>query len=483
MRRILPTSTKSVLFSKLRDAFQTHRNLLATALAAAFFLFLAGAGNAQAQTATVNWTDVHQVIDGFGGIDRDDLSSSQQSFVFGTGSGQLGISILHTNVPGDPADCTSVGTGCVTVSSNMQAVLANGGKVWIDGTTPPSRYLESYTLSGCSNAGNRVIPGDFGAWATWIANYVKSLQAQGVNISGVSIDNEPDTCGFTYLSPQDFDTFISQNLGPTFASQGISSLIYLPEVAGYDDLTAYANTCMSDSTCKGYVGGIAFHDYDLSMSGFSVSATPYPFGTQGGIKYWETEFGMYQCGGYQAFCEQGWNTDMTTDGLQWAAILDQRMAVDNLNAWQIYLLQTYDNNDDGLISGNTGSIAKRAYVMGHYSRFVRPGYFRIDATHNPVSGVTVSAYQNTSSNTLVIIATNYTGSAVSQTFNLTNAPSFSTLTPTITSASLSLAAQSNVSVSGGSFTYTLPAQSITTFVATAGVGPQPPSNLSGAVVQ
>ena len=484
MRLILHTSTKSVLFSQLLDASQTRRKFLATTLGAAFLLFLAGSGSAQAQTATVNWTDVHQVIDGFGGVDRDDLSSSQQKFMFGTGSGQLGISILHTNVSGDPEDCTSVGTGCVTVSSNMQAVLANGGRVWVDGTTPPSRYLESYTLSGCSAAGTRVIPGDFGAWATWIANYVKSLQAQGVNVYGVSVDNEPDTCGFTYYSAADFDTFISANLGPTFASQGISSLIFLPESAGYDTLSTYASTCMNDSACVPYVGGVAFHDYDLTIgSGFSVSATAYPFATQ--RKYWETEFGMFQCGGYQTFCksEQGWNTDMTTDGLQWAAILDHRIAVDNLNAWQIYLLQTYDNVDDGLINGNTGSIAQRAYVMGQYSKFVRPGYFRIDATHNPVSGVTISAYQNTSSNTLVIIATNYTGSAVSQTFNLTNAPSFSTLTPTITSASLSLAAQSNVSVSGNSFTYTLPAQSITTVVATAGAGPQPPSNLSGTVVQ
>jgi glucuronoarabinoxylan endo-1,4-beta-xylanase len=130
----------------------------------------------------------------------------------------------------------------------------------------------------------------------------------------------------------------------------------------------------------------------------------------------------------------------------------------------------------------SGSIAKRAYVMGQYSKFVRPGYYRIDATHNPASGVSVSAYQNTPNNTLVIIATNYTGSAVSQTLNITNAPTFTTLTPTITSANQNLAQLSNVSVSGNSFTYTLPAQSITTFVGSTASIP-PPTNLSGTVVQ
>jgi glucuronoarabinoxylan endo-1,4-beta-xylanase len=128
------------------------------------------------------------------------------------------------------------------------------------------------------------------------------------------------------------------------------------------------------------------------------------------------------------------------------------------------------------------AVAKRAYVLGQYAKFVRPGYYRIDATRQPQTGVSVSAFQDTPSSTLDIIATNYTGSPVSQTFNITNAPTFSTLTPTITSASLSLAAQSNVSVSGNSFTYTLPADSITTFVGRASI-PLPPTNLTSTVLQ
>jgi glucuronoarabinoxylan endo-1,4-beta-xylanase len=80
----------------------------------------------------------------------------------------------------------------------------------------------------------------------------------------------------------------------------------------------------------------------------------------------------------------------------------------------------------------------------------------------------VSAYQDTSTNTLVILATNYSGSAVLQQFNIINGPTFSSVTPTITSVSLSLATQSSVPVSSNSFTYTLPADSITTFV---GSGP------------
>jgi glucuronoarabinoxylan endo-1,4-beta-xylanase len=121
-------------------------------------------------------------------------------------------------------------------------------------------------------------------------------------------------------------------------------------------------------------------------------------------------------------------------------------------------------------------------MLGQYSKFVRPGYSRIDATHLPQTGVSVSAYQDTGTESLVIIATNYTGSAVSQTFNLTNAPKLSTLTPTITSASLNLAERSNVSVSGNSFTYTLPAESITTFVGSASIPPTNEPHLDGGAL-
>jgi glucuronoarabinoxylan endo-1,4-beta-xylanase len=134
-----------------------------------------------------------------------------------------------------------------------------------------------------------------------------------------------------------------------------------------------------------------------------------------------------------------------------------------VNAWLYWWLISENNSDDeGLIAEN-GTIAQRAYMLGQYAKFVRPGYYRIGATHIPQTGVTVSAYQQTSSHTLSIIATNYTSSALTQTFNIISAPTFTALTPTQTSATNSLTTLSNVSLTGNSFTYTLPAQSITTF--------------------
>ena len=463
------------------------RKCLATTMAAAFFLFLAGSGSAQ--TATVNWTDIHQVIDGFGASDEShgaSMSSANQSFFFGTGPGQLGLSLLRVGVTDgnqDPGSCTSVGTSCAGVYvSDMQAVIANGGRVYASPWSPPAAYkTDGNTICAEGSGGGSLNTSDYGLYATWLANFVQSLKTEdGISLYAISVQNEPEGChsyDSAVWSAANINTFVKTDLGPTFAADGLSTLIFAPEGGTYSESTSLGAACGTDPLCTQYIGGFNWHDYQASLSGTNtVAANPYPSGWTRGKKYWETEA---SCGpGFgPTFCQSGANTDIT-DALDWAAVIDQRIAGDGANAWLYW--QFIGSGEGGLTIGG-GDPALRAYILGQYSKFVRPGYSRIDATHLPQTGVSVSAYHSAGGQTLAIIATNYTGSAVSQTFNLTNAPTFSTLTPTITSASMNLEAQSNVSVSGNSFTCTLPAKSITTFVGSASI-PLPPTNLSGKVV-
>jgi len=101
------------------------------------------------------------------------------------------------------------------------------------------------------------------------------------------------------------------------------------------------------------------------------------------------------------------------------------------------------------------------YALGQFSRFVRPGYIRVNATANPATGIYLSAYKGNGH--AVIVAINSTASAISVPFVLQN-QTVTSMTPYQTTASVSLAPQSPVIVSGNAFSYTLPAQSITTLV-------------------
>jgi glucuronoarabinoxylan endo-1,4-beta-xylanase len=442
---------------------------------AGFLLLLFYAPHSDAQVATVYWNNVDQVIDGFGASDEGasaNLTSAQATFFFGTGAGDIGLSLLRTGITdggGSPGSCLTVSAACAGVYvPDMQLAIANGARVWSSSWTPPAAYK---TNDSTSNGGS-LLAGSYGAYATWLANYVNSLSSlYGIGLYALSVQNEPnntgsyDTCIWTAA---EFDAFIGNNLGPTFVSDGLTgTLIMMPETDFYSNLAGMANTTMADPTAAQYVGINAWHDYD------DASSTINPYASQG-KKYWETEvsdgsgFGPSLCGG----C---WDPSMA-DALMWAAIVHNRLAVANANAWHWWwLVDSYGNDNEGLIGPDGVTVSKRAYMLGNYSKFVRPGFNRIDATATPQSGVLVSAYNNSTSGALVIVVINQNGSDVSQSFTL-NGTSASSVTPWITSGSLNLVQQTDISVSGGSFTYSLPAYSVSSFVANTSTtaGPPPP---------
>ncbi|MNZ48589.1 Glucuronoxylanase XynC precursor [compost metagenome] len=105
--------------------------------------------------------------------------------------------------------------------------------------------------------------------------------------------------------------------------------------------------------------------------------------------------------------------------------------------------------------------------MAHFSKFVRPGYVRVDATKNPNTNVYTSAYKG--DNKVVIVAVNKSTSAVSQNFNLQNG-TISKVSSWITDSRRNLAAGATINASSNSFAAQLPAQSVTTFVAELGNG-------------
>jgi glucuronoarabinoxylan endo-1,4-beta-xylanase len=227
---------------------------------------------------------------------------------------------------------------------------------------------------------------------------------------------------------------------------------------------------MGDPAAAAYVGILAFHDYD------QAATTPYPFPAQGSTKYWETEvsgaigFGPSLCGG----C---WDPSIA-DAIMWAQVINNRLTVGNINAWHYWLLIGGTTNNEGLIGPEGATIPKRAYMVGNYSKFVRPGFYRIDATPAPQTGIEISAFKNASDGTLVIVAINANTESVTQSFTL-NGLTVGSVTPWITSAGLNLAEQSEFEINGSSFTFKLPGSSVTTFVSTSTLAA--PTNLTTTV--
>jgi len=118
--------------------------------------------------------------------------------------------------------------------------------------------------------------------------------------------------------------------------------------------------------------------------------------------------------------------------------------------------------DNEGLTDSFGHPAKRAYTFGNYSKFVLPGWMRVDVANN--TGLLVSAYKGSDTGAAIVVV-NSGPSVVNQQFNV-DASMGASVVPWITSGKLSLKANAAVPVSSGSFTYVIPGQSVVTFAST-----------------
>jgi O-glycosyl hydrolase len=410
-------------------------------IAAALFCFAGFSRAASAQDATINWTDTHQTIDGFGAAAAfsvyNSMTDAQADHFFSTTAG-IGLSLLRIQINSD-------GTTADLVTA--QKAQARGARVWGTPWSPPAAWKSNDNVDN----GGTLLPAHYQDWANSLTSFVKSMTANGVNIYAVSVQNEPDfvaTYDSAQYSGQQFHDFIAV-LGPTFASNGITSKIMLPETSDWDTMPSLTDTTLNDAATAKYVGIAATHAY-----GGTYAA--YPNAQSRGIPLWETEVSDFNT--YDG---------SIGSGLTYAKQIHTCMTVAGCTAWHYWWLKASSTNDNEGLQSNAGVDSYRYWAMGNFARFVRPGMQRIGVTGAP-SGVSVSAYKDASGNYAIVAINSNAGAS---TFNLIlNGVNTTSMTPWETSSTFNLAAQHAIPVSGSSVSVTLDAQSITTFVGSGTAG-------------
>jgi glucuronoarabinoxylan endo-1,4-beta-xylanase len=431
---------------------------------------------AQAQSGTpsvaVNWSDVHQTIDGFGASSMytgNHMTPSQADAFFSPTAG-IGLSLLRIEVPANAADAQ------INLCTPAQQATARGAKVWATELSPPAAMKSNDDVDN----GGSLLAGSYAAYATYQSHWVTSFQSTcGVNLYAISVQNEPDqtqSYESSNWSAQNFHDYILNNLGPTLHANNPGVKLIMPEPSNFGTngafLDSYANTTLSDAGSAAYVDIVGFHGYYSTMAD---SSGTYPLPASLGKRLWETEISDF-----------GTPDSSMTSGLFYAQVMHNYLTIAQINAYNWWWLINVNNDNEGLTvadspsDGSALSFTKRMWVLGQWSKFVRPGWVRMGATATPASGVYVSAFKDPVSGDFAIVAVNQNASDQPLSFAL-NGFTASSVTPWVTSASLDLAQQPNISAAGNSFSGTLLASSVTTFVGSASASsaqPQPPTNLT-----
>jgi glucuronoarabinoxylan endo-1,4-beta-xylanase len=382
------------------------------------------------QTCTVNWTNVHQQIDGFGACSAfaSTMTSAQAATLFGTNNGQMGLSLWRVRIDETGAWGTE--------TTNAAYAHQYGAKVLGSPWLAPSAWMSSGSL----------LPSHYVDWANWLSN-----AAVSINLDYVSIQNEPDFGAqggwMSWTSTQIFN-FMKTN------APAIGRPIVMPESFQFND--AYSDPVINDPVAVNNFVILGGHIYG---GGNYVHTNALAHGKP----VWMTEH-FNQAGNTNTY----WATTNILCAVNFAWEIGQCMN-NQMSAyiWWRTIHSPYAYDD--LIVGATPDVT--GYAVGQFARFIRPGYVRLDVSTSNTN-LSVTAFKVTNSGSFAIVAVNTNlGPSIVQTFNLTNFPAVSSVTPWITSASMSLSNQTPVAVNGFSFTYTLPAQSVVTFVGQGSVTP------------
>ena len=377
-----------------------------------------------AQTSNIYIGNTDQTIRGFGGMNFprwiSDLSTNQIDKAFGTGNGQIGLSILRISISPDQNQW-SLEVPTAQRAASYGAIVF--GTPW---SPPASMKTNSSVVKG------ELRTDKYSAYANYLRDFYNYMSSNGVNLYAISVQNEPDwlpdyeSCGWTGTQIR---TFLDNN------ASVIPTRVIAPETVHYkaDYMSAIASSTQVDI--------LANHAYGGSPTRYSTSK-----------EQWMTE-------------HYAPNSDANSAN-NWPEALEAGKEIHDylINGYSAYVWW-YIRRSYGLITED-GNVSKRGFVMSHYSKYIRPGFVRTRADASPTSGVSVSAYQSGSN--IVIVAINQNSSSSNLTLNFSE-NNVTNITKYETTGATGQNQASVGSYSGGSsLTNTLSGYSISTFVGTIG---------------
>ncbi|HHV29357.1 carbohydrate-binding protein [Acetivibrio mesophilus] len=413
-----------------------RRSLLFTIILSVVFtqLFCFAITVEAAETATINLSSEKQVIRGFGGMNHpvwiSDLTAAQRDTAFGNGDGQLGFSILRIHVDENKNNWSKE-------LATAKRAIEHGAIVFASPWNPPSEMVETFTRNGVPNQ-KRLKYDKYAAYAQHLNDFVTYMKNNGVNLYAISIQNEPDYAHeWTWWTPQEILRFMKENAG------SINCRVIAPESFQY--LKNISDPILNDPQALANMDILGAHFY-----GTSVNNMPYPLFQQKGAgkDLWMTEVYVPNSDNNSA--------DRWPEAIDVAYNMHNALVEGNFQAYVWwYIRRSYGPMKED------GTISKRGYMMAHYSKFVRPGYIRVDATKNPTYNVYVSAYKKDKSVVAVVINKSTEAKTINISVPGTNIGKWERY---VTTGTKNLKKESDINASGTSFQVTLEPQSVTTFV-------------------
>lgn len=387
-------------------------------------------------TINVNEGTTYQKMDGFGytltggsAMLINNMSQSAKNSLlqelFGQDENSIGVSYLRISIGASDLDATvftyndlpagqtdvnqtnfSIApdlTHLIPVLKQIKTINPNV-KILATPWTPPT-----WMKTNGATIGGSLMPTYYASYATYLVKYIQAMQANGIAIDALTIQNEPENPhnnpSMVMTAPQQRD-FIKNNLGPVFQTNNITTKIIL-----FDhnlDNVNYPISILNDAAAKTFIDGSAFHLYAGQIDNMSQVHNAHPDKNVYFTEQWVQAPGNFP------------------DDIKWHF---RELVIGAPRNWSKTVLEwnlAADPNNNphtpggcteclGAITINGSTVVRNSayYIIAHASKFVPTGSTRIESN---TSVELPNVAFKTPDNKIVVIVLNNTG--VQKSFNI-----------------------------------------------------------------
>lgn len=447
----------------------TSRAAIAACLVVVFGISGVGTGSASARSARDRLPHANVVvtgrpaqrIDGFG---FSEAFGQVQNILALSPADQQSVSrLLFSRDQGAGLDIVRFGIGGAgTVDDQMwlgqQARDYGVNDFYADAWSAPGSMKTNGSMDNggslCGELGETCAAGDQRqAYAQYLAGQVAEFDGAGLHLQAVDFLNEPEFAPtypgmlMTPAQAADFTPF----LGRALRAQGLRASVACCDAEGWQDAAQYTNALLGSPDAARYVGVITSHGY--------TAAPTFPLTNRRPV--WETEWGTFQP------WDPSWDDGSTASGLTWANNISTALTGADVDGffywWGAFTSGEGGVDNEGLINISDGTVqpAARLWAFAGFSRFIRPGAIRLQATSS-VTGLEVTAFRD--HGRTIVVAINNNDSAVPMSARVSGLPGGGSAEPFLTDAGDNVAPQQRVPVRHGDLAASVPARAMVTYV-------------------
>ncbi|WP_422894397.1 glycoside hydrolase family 30 protein [Polaribacter sejongensis] len=282
--------------------------------------------------------------------------------------------------------------------------------------------------------GGKLLPKYYDTWALFFSKYIDAYQAEGIDIWGFTVENEPhgngDNWESMHFTPKEMTDFVEFHLGPKLEKEGYGDKIILGYDQNREGLKEWVDEMYRSESASKYFDGTAIHWYESTYEVFpealqyahNKAPEKYLIETEGCI---DSEIPVWQDDAWY------WKKEATDWGYDWREpenkYLHPKYAPVNRYARDI--IGCLNNWVDGWVDWNMVLDTKGGpnwfenwcvapvivdpekdevyftplyYTMAHFSKYIRPEA-KVIEVNNSDKELQVTAAQNTDGSIAVVV--------------------------------------------------------------------------------